>query len=85
MTRKNGNKSNFHYVVEFFDKENNFNFIERKYYLTSEDLIKEFGCCRKALFNHINEPRKKSKKLGHVKITRICEPVFILRENPDLY
>ena len=80
--RKNGNKTNYHYFIEFFD--DNQKFVERKYYMTSQQIVEQFNCCRKALFNHINNPNKRSKKLGKTIITRICEPVQITMPNPQL-
>lgn len=82
MVRKNENKTNYHYVVETFDKNNIFQ--DRSYHMTSHDLCDRYQCCAKSLFNHINKPNKRSKKLGHILITRINEPVRILLPNPNL-
>lgn len=82
MGRKNANKSFFHYCVETFDENNQF--VDRKYYMTSKDVIENYKCSQKSFFNHLKEPNKKSKKLGKVKIYRILEPVHVLAPNPDL-
>ena len=82
MVRKNQNKTNYHYVAESFDKDNKFQ--DRSYYMTSNDICIEYACCAKSLFNHINKPNKRSKKLGNLIITRILEPVRIMLPNPCL-
>ena len=83
MGRKNNcsNKTHYHYCVETFEGDK---FVNRKYYMTGKQIIDEYGCSQKSLYNHIKEPNKKSKKLGNVKIYRILEPVNVLVANPNL-
>lgn len=81
--RRNPNKTHYHYCVEVFD-DNNLHIIERKFYMTASQIMNEYGCSQKSLFNHIKEYNNKSKKLGHIKIHRILEKVYILAPNPNL-
>lgn len=76
------NKNFYHYVVETYDDNNKF--VERNYYLTSEDICKKYDCCKKSFFNYLKEPKKTNRKLKNLKIYRILEPVHILTPNPDL-
>lgn len=82
MVRKNPNKTYYHYVVETFDEQDEFE--DRKYYMTAKQIIDFYKCSQKSFYNHIKEPNKKSKKLGKVKIYRILERVHVLAPNPDL-
>ncbi len=77
-----GNKNNYHYVVETFNNDDQFE--DRQYYITSKEIMRRYGCCQKSFFNHVKSPSKKSKKLGNIKIYRINEPVYTLLPNPDL-
>ena len=81
MVRKNPNRTYYHYCVETFDDNK---FVSRRYYMTSKQIIEEYGCSQKSFFLHIKNPNPKSKKLGNVKIYRILEPVNVLVANPNL-
>ena len=83
MVRKNPNKTHYHYCVESFDDDGEFE--DRKYYMTAKQIIEEYGCSQKAFYNHMNNYNKRSKKLGKIKIYRILEKVHVLAPNPDLY
>ncbi len=69
------NKSFFHYRVEKYTDDD----IElKKYFMTMEDIKKEFGISRHSVSNMIKNPDWNSKKYKGLKIFRDYRPATML-------
>ena len=76
------NKSFFHYRIE---KYSNDKLDYTKYYMTMEDIKKDFNISRHTLSNLLKNQELSSKKFKDIKIFRDYKPAFhivpILQEN----
>ncbi len=76
------NKSFFHYRIE---KHSNNEILYTKYYMTMDDIKKDFNISRHTLSNLLKNPEMKSKKFKDLKIFRDYKAAYqivpILQEN----
>ena len=72
--RKNKNKSYYHYCVEEFD--NNENLINKKYFMTLNELEETYKKSRFTFNRILNNPNIKIKSLPNLSFKRVRIPVY---------
>lgn len=80
MTRKNANKSFYHYcVIEFKDNDE----MTKKYYMTLKDVLEDFKVHHTSINNCLKDPNRRLRKYPNFKFERVHKPRFIMVENPN--
>jgi len=74
----------FHFRLEKLSNNDDCLVLGFQYFLTASDVAKHFKCCRKTIYDKINDPMKTGRynQFYNYRIMRCKEPTYVRVANP---